>query len=173
VIRLKDTMTRSVRASSPWRVLIAALVLLLTSCTWRSHSHPKPPGSVSSPSPGQTESIFDLAAFVGALENQGLSVKVVPETSESFFSGHASGVRVGKRLVRVIEYRSAALMQREAAGVSPDGYQVQSERSDVMVEWVAPPHFFKRGRVIVLFLGKDPSLISAIQSVLGPQFAGS
>jgi hypothetical protein len=36
-----------------------------------------------------------------------------------------------------------------------------------------PTSFFKRGRIMVLFLGKDPSLLKAIQSVMGPQFAGS
>jgi hypothetical protein len=41
-----------------------------------------------------------------------------------------------------------------------------------MITWVAPPHFFQQGCVIVLYVGSDEEMISLLASVLGPQFAG-
>ena len=41
-----------------------------------------------------------------------------------------------------------------------------------MVRWMAAPHFFRRSRVIALYLGNDPKVLSALQQVLGSQFAG-
>ena len=38
---------------------------------------------------------------------------------------------------------------------------------------VAPPHFFLKERVLVIYVGKDPSVISLLGGVLGPQFAGA
>ena len=41
-----------------------------------------------------------------------------------------------------------------------------------MVTWVAPPHFYRQGRVIVLYVGSNPNILSLLTAVLGPQFAG-
>ena len=38
--------------------------------------------------------------------------------------------------------------------------------------WVAPPHFYKSGRLIVLYVGQSSPVIIALERALGPQFAG-
>ncbi len=38
--------------------------------------------------------------------------------------------------------------------------------------WVAPPHFFQEGRVLVLYAGADQTVLAALTELLGPQFAG-
>jgi hypothetical protein len=35
-----------------------------------------------------------------------------------------------------------------------------------------PPHFFKSGRLIVLYVGEESSVLKALEAMLGPQFAG-
>jgi hypothetical protein len=42
----------------------------------------------------------------------------------------------------------------------------------VIVDWVAPPHFFLKGRVLVLYVGSDPAVLAALRAVLGAQVAG-
>ena len=41
-----------------------------------------------------------------------------------------------------------------------------------MVNWVATPHFYKTGKLIVLYVGDNMTVISTLETVLGPQFAG-
>ena len=41
-----------------------------------------------------------------------------------------------------------------------------------MVDWVAPPHFFLKGRVVVIYVGSDTGIVSLLTNVLGSQFAG-
>ncbi len=41
-----------------------------------------------------------------------------------------------------------------------------------MVTWVAAPHFYKSGRLIVLCVGDDAGVIAALEAALGAQFAG-
>jgi hypothetical protein len=41
-----------------------------------------------------------------------------------------------------------------------------------MVTWVAAPHFYKGGRLIVLYVGEDGGVIEVLDQVLGSQFAG-
>jgi len=70
--------------------------------------------------------------------------------------------------VQVFEYPSAGAAQADARQIRPDG----SGTATTMVDWIAPPHFFLRGRVLVLYVGNDPPAINVLKSVLGPQFAG-
>ena len=56
----------------------------------------------------------------------------------------------------------------EADLVSPDGSSV----GNTMVSWVATPHFYRSGKIIVLYVGENQALTSTLQEVLGSQFAG-
>jgi hypothetical protein len=41
-----------------------------------------------------------------------------------------------------------------------------------MITWIEPPHFFRKERVLVLYIGSDATVLKALHDVLGPQFAG-
>jgi hypothetical protein len=41
-----------------------------------------------------------------------------------------------------------------------------------MVEWVAPPHFYSGGKLLVLYVGDKQRTLEALDLLLGPQFAG-
>jgi hypothetical protein len=65
----------------------------------------------------------------------------------------------------------------DEACISPDGSTITSagflgSSSALIVDYVAPPHWFYAGRIIVLYVGCDASLIDLLQQVLGPPFAG-
>jgi len=70
--------------------------------------------------------------------------------------------------VQVFEYPDAAQMEAQAVRISPTGAAVGTS----LIHWVAPPHFFKRGSVLVLYVGEDRSVIEALEAALGGQFAG-
>ena len=70
--------------------------------------------------------------------------------------------------MQVFEYGSAAEAQEEAARVSPDGSSVGT----TIITWVSTPHFYRSGKIIVVYVGSSRELLSLLESVLGPQFAG-
>jgi len=70
--------------------------------------------------------------------------------------------------VQVFEYPTAAQMEAQAAQISPSGAAVGTSQ----IHWIAPPHFFKRGSVLVLYVGDDDRVIEALEAALGGQFAG-
>jgi hypothetical protein len=41
-----------------------------------------------------------------------------------------------------------------------------------MVSWMDTPHFYKTGKIIVLYVGSDTTVLELLEGVLGPQFAG-
>lgn len=65
--------------------------------------------------------------------------------------------------VQVFEYPNVAQMEAQAAQISPSGAAVGTRQ----IHWIAPPHFFKRGRVLVLYVGDDDRVIEALEAALG------
>ncbi len=59
-------------------------------------------------------------------------------------------------------------MEADASKVSPDGGSVGTS----MMSWIGPPHFLKKGRILVLYVGSDTKTLDALVSAMGPQFAG-
>lgn len=70
--------------------------------------------------------------------------------------------------VQVFEYPSAAAAEAQAALVSPNGRTIAA----VKPHWLGPPHFFRSGKLIVLYVGNDEQVLRALQARLGPAFAG-
>ncbi len=42
----------------------------------------------------------------------------------------------------------------------------------MMIEWVGPPHFYRAGRIVALYVGDDAQVIQALTDTLGAQVAG-
>jgi uncharacterized protein YceK len=129
-------------------------------------------GKVSTPiSP--TESlepaiVEDQADLVATLQASGATVETVEPVTQAFFSPQGSIIKVNAADVQLFEYESVGAMEAEASQVAPDGGSIGTS----MVTWMDTPHFYKAGRLIVLYVGSDASLLSLLENVLGPQFAG-
>lgn len=113
--------------------------------------------------------IEDFAALVAALNEQSVPVEETGETIEqAFFSVPAQLIRVNGEDVQVFEYADAAAAQQEAATIAPDGGSVGTS----MVTWIATPHFYQSGRLIVLYVGENDQVTGPLESALGAQIAG-
>jgi hypothetical protein len=110
----------------------------------------------------------DYASFVEALRADRIDVKAEGAVEQPFFSARGKVISVYDDLVQVFEYRNAAMAEKDAAAVSADGRTVGKTKP----HWIGPPHFFKKDRLIVLYLGDNQKLLKALQARLGPQFAG-
>ena len=69
----------------------------------------------------------------------------------------------------IVDQAASALQAAEAdaAQIGPDG-----NPRTTMVTWIAPPHFFRADRLIVLYIGDDPTVVDLLTALLGPPFAG-
>ncbi len=61
----------------------------------------------------------------------------------------------------------AKAAEEDAGEIGPDG-----NPKTTMVTWAAPPHFFRKERIIGLYVGDDPAVLKLLSDALGPQFAG-
>ena len=74
-------------------------------------------------------------------------------------------ISVDDQDVQVFEYRSIRAAELDAK-------KITDTRSTSLAMWIAPPHFFTSGRLIVLYVGEVPSMLETLTELLGPQFAG-
>ncbi len=89
--------------------------------------------------------------------------------------GHV--VKIQGEQVQVYEYATTSDVDTQVSHISPDGstFTVKSLMGThgTAVDWIAPPHFYKQGRVIVLYVGKNSTIMQTLTKVLGKQFAGA
>lgn len=114
------------------------------------------------------------AELVAALRARGLRVEVVGSVMQPFLRAAAgtalrlSGCGLTPAVdLQVYRYLTAAQAAADAAQIGPDG-----NPHTAIVEWVAPPHFFRAGNLIVLYVGADRTVLALLGALLGPQFAG-
>jgi len=118
--------------------------------------------------PAEPAAVEDLGSVGQALRDSGATVEGGDSVEQAFFSVTGQILKVNGADVQAFEYKSLEAMEAEAALVAPDGGSVGTS----MAMWVATPHFFKAGRVLVLYVGDDAAILDLLKSVLGEQFAG-
>ncbi len=121
----------------------------------------------ATPDAAPSGSVSDYASLLASLKAAGLTVADAGMVEQPFFGVEGKIVKVNGQDIQVFEYPDAATAASDAAQVAPDGGSVGTS----MVTWMAPPHFYRSGRLIVLYVGCDATVLSAL-TALGPQFAG-
>ena len=132
-----------------------------------------PTGALTPSGPGAPPTshggpVRDYVSLIDNLRAAGATVEPVGEVRQPFFSVPGQAITVNGEQVQVFEYPDAGSAAAAAARISPDGGTIGT----TMVTWVGPPHFYRAGKVIVLYVGDSRAVISVLERVLGPQFAG-
>ncbi len=124
---------------------------------------PSVPPAASAPS-----AVADQATLLAALQAQGAKIEVGDLIAQDFFSAASQTVKVNGADLQVFQYENATAMEKDASQVAPDGTSIGTS----MPLWAGPPHFYKAGRIIVLYLGSDQAILGLLDTLMGPQFAG-
>lgn len=114
------------------------------------------------------EPVRDFFSLVCKLRAVGYIVESAGQVSQPFFSVNGQVITVNGGHVQVFEYKTPAAARAAAATVSLDGSSVGT----TIITWVDTPHFYQKGKLIVLYVGNDAGVIDALEAALGPQFAG-
>ena len=109
-----------------------------------------------------------VESLLATLQGAGLEVSAGGDVSQSYFSVAGKVLYINGEELQVYEYPTPESAEAEAGSVSADGSTVGT----AMVDWISTPHFFRSGNLIVVYVGENQSVIQALQSLLGTQFAG-
>jgi hypothetical protein len=144
------------------QLLFLVGALLLAACGTGAQSHGGP--------------VQDQVSLIDALRGKNLTVDISGSASQPFLNPQSgTAVRLSSGSIatpadlQLFEYGSAEAAGADAKRISPDG----SGTATTKISWVNAPHFFLKGRVLVLYLGSDPAVLNILKGVLGRQIAGS
>lgn len=140
--------------------IITAAVLAVAACSR--------PATV--PSDPVTSVIGNVDQLVGSLRAQGRSVKMGDTTSpqrNGYFSVPSRDVLVGDERLKAFEYETASKADADAALISADG----QPNPRAALGWIAAPHFYKEGQLIVLYVGCASDIITTLETMIGPAIA--
>ena len=160
------------------------LVVVVVACgnggepTSLSDEVPTPTDSVpTTPVVSHGGPVSDYVSLVDNLRAAGATVDPAGTMSAGYFAPQGQLFTVNGERVETFEFASAEEADAAAGGVSATGTSIVTTMADrtqmaSIVDWFAPVHFYKAGKLIVIYVGSDNDVINALQEAMGPQFAG-
>lgn len=176
-------------------LLLAVLALSLTACSSRDpQNSSSSPASSSSSAPSQEEpessssssepeeeepeeeTLATAADFIAKFKTgDGFETVTFAKTMFTMPIEAAGYYSEDSTLsMSIYEYASAQEVAAQKEAISSTGYSIKTvDGASTQVEWVAPPHFFEGEKFIVLYCGSSGDVLSFLEELLGPQFAGA
>lgn len=115
-----------------------------------------------------TQPVDDYPNLVSSLRAVGRTVAPTGKRALTLLNGKGQVITLNGNEVQIFEYADISTANTQASQISADGASI-SER---MISWSSTPHFYKKDKLIVLYVGKDPLTINTLRELLGSQFAG-
>ena len=122
---------------------------------------------VAEPDSGAETAISDSDSLIEALRAAGATVEPAGVLEEPVFQTEAQMITVNGESVQVFEFESEEAAKAAAGTVSQAGTLI----GETIVEWRDAPHFYRAGRVIVIYAGNNEATLNTLQAVLGEPFA--
>ncbi len=151
-----------------WPSIIGAVLLLLALSGCDSSGGGAYGGSGSAPATATpaAATVQDRASLMAALQQGGAKVSSEGAIQQPFLSVSGQSLNVNGQSVQTFEYATAAAMAVDAGKIGPDG-----SIPTMMISWIAQPHFYKAGRLLVIYPGTDAPTLAALKAALGDPFA--
>ena len=124
--------------------------------------------TLSTPVVSHGGAVRDYVSLVDNLRAAGAEVIPGETLSQPFFEVTGQIIQVNGEDIQVFEFADEATVESATSQISPDG----SSTGTTMITWIAPPHFYRAGKVVVLYVGDNEEVINLLVSILEPQFAG-
>jgi hypothetical protein len=136
-------------------VLVIAAVLLLVGC-------------------GGGQDGVSHEGLVGALRGEGIDPQSPKPEPPGVLEVSSSAYDVPGGVLHVFPFETEHEAQRAQARIEPDGSTIQTTSGiNQVVDWSGPPHWFRKGREIGLYIGSSSEVLDALDKAAGPQFAGA
>ena len=120
------------------------------------------------PSPMQKKVMGGVRDLVRNLAKRHVRVKLGGKVTQPFFSVRGQILKLKDVEIQAFEYRSVQTARKEGEAAGGDCTNVGT----TSISWIAPPHFFRSGKLIVLYVGDQQSVLRLLEDVLGSQIAG-
>jgi hypothetical protein len=116
----------------------------------------------------QNVGVEDLNSLITVLGAAGVTVEQLGPVEQPSFTTAGQSITVNGETLQVYTYETPEALEADASQVAPDASTIGSNTPT----WEDDPHFFKSGRLLVLYVGQNQKILDLLEGAFGPQFAG-
>ncbi|MFT4146652.1 MAG: hypothetical protein QM644_19585 [Mobilitalea sp.] len=118
------------------------------------------------------EKTYNLEQFENAMMDKGYEFEM-QDAEQDFLPTTRKRMLLDNDLtLDIYLFKNNAKMEEEASRIDINGAGYSGPLNNIKVSWVSVPHFYKKGTLIVQYIGEDEAIISTLKDILGEQFAG-
>lgn len=136
-------------------ILLLFVIAVFGGCSKENNSH-------------KTYSIED---FENAMKDKGYDFDI-KDAKQDFLCAERKRMIIDKTAIEIYLFRDDKKMEKEAGNISSDGCSYTNGSKSVNVSWISVPHFYKKGSLIIQYVGEDDKITADLTDILGAQFAG-
>lgn len=96
----------------------------------------------------------------------------IKDVKLNFLPTTAKRMIIGNTVIDIYLFSNNKSMEVEARHIDSGGFSYNNGSQSIHVSWVSLPHFYKKGNIIVQYIGQDEKIMSDLKNILGEQFAG-
>lgn len=115
--------------------------------------------------------VFNLEQFKRAMKDKGYKLEVV-NAEQDFIPTTRKRMIFDNDIIDIYLFDSVNEMEKEANHIDNGGCSYTNGNKFTKVSWTSFPHFYKKGSLIVQYIGEDEIIMSDLKDILGQQFAG-
>ena len=112
--------------------------------------------------------VSDYPSLVASLRAAGATVEPGDDVDQPFFPVTGKMLRIDGEEVQVFQFAGAEQAAAQAARISPTGATVGTAK----IYWIGVPHFYRAGKLLVLYVGGSERVLKTLETAFGRQFAG-
>ncbi|WPC40149.1 hypothetical protein [Clostridium sp. JS66] len=114
---------------------------------------------------------FNLEQFENKMKEKNYSFKI-QDAENDFLPTTRKRMIIGSEVIEIYLYNSNKEAEDDAKRIHSDGCGYRGSTRSVDVDWISYPHFYKKGNIIVQYVGENEKIISDLKDIFGEQFAG-
>lgn len=120
---------------------------------------------------GNEKESFGLKQFENEMKEKEYKFEV-KNVDKDFLPASRKRMTMEKDVIDIYIYNSNKEVENDSKRIGKDGSNYSNGNRAVTVDWVSDPHFYKKGSIIVQYIGINEKIINDLKDILGNQFAG-
>ena len=122
-------------------------------------------------SKSNSKDTFDIEKFQGEMKTKNYNFEM-RDVGKDFLPTTRKRMIIDNEALDIYLFSNNKKMENEAKCIESNGFVYSNGTKSIYVSWVSLPHFYKRGNIIVQYVGGNEKIISDLNDILGDQFAG-
>ncbi|NMM63026.1 hypothetical protein HBE96_09990 [Clostridium sp. P21] len=118
-----------------------------------------------------SKNTLDMDQFVNLMKAKSYKFEL-KDVEKDFLPTTRKRMIIDKEAINIYLYNSNKEVENDAKRIDDGGCEYSDGTKSINVSWTSYPHFYKKGSIIVQYVGKNEKVISDLKDIFGEQFAG-